>query len=192
MHKYTMLYITYDSLTEASMSLQFVYRLSLINWFVFICIFLKFRSSISIQDAADNDDKTSPILSNSTSDLHLKSCLEDNNNNNNTSSIKGIKNETENTSESNIIINGENQEISSNTNRPTDVSIWSVDHVQQWLLEEGFPREAEAFYQQEIDGTCLLLMKRMDVLTELGIKLGPAVKIYERIKRFQSQCGSPT
>ncbi|CAH8573505.1 unnamed protein product [Schistosoma bovis] len=150
------------------------------------------KSSISIQDAADNDDKTSPILSNSTSDLHLKSCLEDNNNNNNASSIKEIKNEIENTSESNIIINGENQEISSNTNRPADVSIWSVDHVQQWLLEEGFPREAEAFYQQEIDGTCLLLMKRMDVLTELGIKLGPAVKIYERIKRFQSQCGSPT
>ncbi|XP_018644171.1 phd finger protein, putative [Schistosoma mansoni] len=103
-----------------------------------------------------------------------------------------IKNEIENISESNMIINGENQEIPSNNNRPTDVSIWSVDHVQQWLLEEGFPREAEAFYQQEIDGTCLLLMKRMDVLTELGIKLGPAVKIYERIKRFQSQCGSPT
>uniref|UniRef100_A0A3Q0KMT0 Phd finger protein, putative n=1 Tax=Schistosoma mansoni TaxID=6183 RepID=A0A3Q0KMT0_SCHMA len=152
------------------------------------------KSSTSIQeDATDNDKKTSPISSNSTSDLHLKSCLEDNNNNNNdTSNIKEIKNEIENISESNMIINGENQEIPSNNNRPTDVSIWSVDHVQQWLLEEGFPREAEAFYQQEIDGTCLLLMKRMDVLTELGIKLGPAVKIYERIKRFQSQCGSPT
>ncbi|KAF6769208.1 hypothetical protein AHF37_11989 [Paragonimus kellicotti] len=76
--------------------------------------------------------------------------------------------------------------------RPDDVRAWSVDHVRDWLLEEGFSREAEAFSQQEIDGACLLLMKRMDVLTELGIKLGPAVKIYERIKRLQSRCTSPT
>ncbi|TGZ63717.1 hypothetical protein CRM22_006765 [Opisthorchis felineus] len=76
--------------------------------------------------------------------------------------------------------------------RPPDVRAWSVEHVREWLLEEGFPREAEAFCQQEIDGACLLLMKRMDVLTELGIKLGPAVKIYERIKRLQSGCTSPT
>ncbi|OON23625.1 PHD-finger, partial [Opisthorchis viverrini] len=76
--------------------------------------------------------------------------------------------------------------------RPPDVRAWSVEHVREWLLEEGFPREAEAFFQQEIDGACLLLMKRMDVLTELGIKLGPAVKIYERIKRLQSGCTSPT
>ncbi|KAA3682197.1 uncharacterized protein DEA37_0000676 [Paragonimus westermani] len=76
--------------------------------------------------------------------------------------------------------------------RPDDVRAWSVDNVRDWLLEEGFSREAEAFSQQEIDGACLLLMKRMDVLTELGIKLGPAVKIYERIKRLQSRCTSPT
>ncbi|CAH8515731.1 unnamed protein product [Schistosoma turkestanicum] len=149
-------------------------------------------STIIQEDATENDNKTSSILYNSTSDLYLKSCSDDNSNNNSTSISKEIKNGNENTIDSNIVINGENQEISLNNNRPTDVSIWSVDHVQQWLLEEGFQREAEAFYQQEIDGTCLLLMKRMDVLTELGIKLGPAVKIYERIKRFQSQCGSPT
>lgn len=75
--------------------------------------------------------------------------------------------------------------------RPDDIRAWSVEHVRDWLLEEGFPREGDAFFQQEIDGACLLLMKRMDVLTELGIKLGPAVKIYERIKRLQSRCSSP-
>ncbi|KAH8871479.1 Atherin [Schistosoma japonicum] len=157
--------------------------------------------SESTKNLTDNNNKASSVLRNSTSDLHLRSCIDDNdkhgsnnndtvntvNNNNN----KEIKNEIENTNESNTV-NGENHEGALTNNRPTDVSIWSVDHVQHWLLEEGFPREAEAFYQQEIDGTCLLLMKRMDVLTELGIKLGPAVKIYERIKRFQSQCGSPT
>lgn len=34
--------------------------------------------------------------------------------------------------------------------------------------------------QQEIDGKSLLLMQRSDVLTGLSIRLGPALKIYER------------
>ncbi|KAK4470593.1 hypothetical protein MN116_006133 [Schistosoma mekongi] len=155
--------------------------------------------SESTKNLADNDNKASSDLRNLASDLHLRSCIDSNdkhgsNNNdtvNTTTNNKEIKNEIGNTNESNTVTS-ENHEVSLTNNRPIDVSIWSVDHVQHWLLEEGFPREAEAFYQQEIDGTCLLLMKRMDVLTELGIKLGPAVKIYERIKRFQSQCGSPT
>lgn len=62
---------------------------------------------------------------------------------------------------------------------------WSVQDVHDWLVREGFSREAQAFKEQEIDGACLLLMKRMDVLTGLGIKLGPAVKIHSRILRFQ-------
>lgn len=33
---------------------------------------------------------------------------------------------------------------------------------------------------QEIDGKSLLLMQRSDVLTGLSIRLGPALKIYER------------
>lgn len=35
-------------------------------------------------------------------------------------------------------------------------------------------------HQQEIDGKSLLLMQRSDVLTGLSIRLGPALKIYER------------
>lgn len=34
--------------------------------------------------------------------------------------------------------------------------------------------------KQEIDGKSLLLMQRNDVLTGLSIRLGPALKIYER------------
>ena len=34
--------------------------------------------------------------------------------------------------------------------------------------------------RQEIDGKSLLLMQRSDVLTGLSIRLGPALKIYER------------
>ncbi|VDQ01568.1 unnamed protein product [Trichobilharzia regenti] len=145
---------------------------------------------------------TTPTKNNDNSTSHIIDNNNCNNNNNNE-----LKNQIERKNDLTTPDNNHNNNNNSNhesslsssllsssslSNRPIDVNAWTVEHVQQWLLDEGFPREAEAFYQQEIDGTCLLLMKRMDVLTELGIKLGPAVKIYERIKRFQSQCGSPT
>ena len=38
---------------------------------------------------------------------------------------------------------------------------------------------------QEIDGPSLLLMRREDVLSTLGIKLGPALKIYVKVKKIQ-------
>lgn len=78
------------------------------------------------------------------------------------------------------------------SSRPNDVKSWSVDHVSDWLIEQGFVREADSFLQQDIDGACLMLLKRMDVLTDVGIKLGPAVKIFERIKQLQNACLSPS
>lgn len=38
---------------------------------------------------------------------------------------------------------------------------------------------------QEIDGASLLLLKRADVLSTLGLKLGPAVKIFRHISNLQ-------
>ncbi|XP_072347301.1 sterile alpha motif domain-containing protein 1-like isoform X2 [Scyliorhinus torazame] len=56
---------------------------------------------------------------------------------------------------------------------------WSIADVVNYFKEAGFPDQASAFEDQEIDGKSLLLMKRNDVLTGLAIKLGPALKIYE-------------
>ena len=70
--------------------------------------------------------------------------------------------------------------------RPDDITKWSTDDVCDWLTEEGFGVQSGLFREQEIDGGSLLLMKRMDVLTELNLKLGPAVKIYEKIKKIQN------
>jgi len=39
---------------------------------------------------------------------------------------------------------------------------------------------------QEIDGQALLLLKRVDVLSMLSLKLGPALKIYRRLIMLQS------
>ncbi|AWP06020.1 putative atherin-like [Scophthalmus maximus] len=57
---------------------------------------------------------------------------------------------------------------------------WTVSDVVSYFTAAGFPEQAAAFSTQEIDGKSLLLMQRNDVLTGLSIRLGPALKIYER------------
>ncbi|XP_057281600.1 sterile alpha motif domain-containing protein 1-like, partial [Pezoporus wallicus] len=61
----------------------------------------------------------------------------------------------------------------------SDPMDWSVRDVVDYFTEAGFPEQATAFQEQEIDGRSLLLMQRSDVLTGLSIRLGPALKIYE-------------
>ncbi|KAL0993248.1 hypothetical protein UPYG_G00105180 [Umbra pygmaea] len=64
--------------------------------------------------------------------------------------------------------------------------LWSVADVASYITAAGFPEQAGAFRTQEIDGKSLLLMQRSDVLTGLSIRLGPALKIYERhVKALQ-------
>ncbi|KAL3310568.1 sterile alpha motif domain containing 1 [Cichlidogyrus casuarinus] len=82
----------------------------------------------------------------------------------------------------------DDEEEAKNVARPKDVKTWTVNQVKQWLVEQNYEKEGDCFAAEEIDGACLLLMKRMDLLTDLGIKLGPAVKIFERIKLLQAQC----
>lgn len=67
-----------------------------------------------------------------------------------------------------------------------DAKNWTVDDVEKFLTSVGFSEQAVIFKEQEIDGKSLLLMKRSDVLTGLTIKLGPALKIYNHIKRLQT------
>eukprot|EP00070_Physeter_catodon_P034658 XP_028341552.1 atherin [Physeter catodon] len=63
--------------------------------------------------------------------------------------------------------------------KPADPVEWTVTDVVEYFTEAGFPEQATAFQEQEIDGKSLLLMQRTDVLTGLSIRLGPALKIYE-------------
>ncbi|TDH15954.1 hypothetical protein EPR50_G00014480 [Perca flavescens] len=67
--------------------------------------------------------------------------------------------------------------VSSGGGSPVD---WTVSDVVSYFTTAGFPEQAAAFRTQEIDGKSLLLMQRNDVLTGLSIRLGPALKIYER------------
>ena len=89
-----------------------------------------------------------------------------------------------------------------------DAAQWSPDEVQSYFNNLGFEEQASLFRQnvnlhqyiiiksktqsfifflQDIDGPSLLLMKRTDVVGNLGLKLGPAVKIYNQIRRLQTR-----
>lgn len=55
-------------------------------------------------------------------------------------------------------------------------AVWTVDEVASYLKFLGFPDQAPVFKEQEIDGLSLLLLKRMDVLCGLSMKLGMCAK----------------
>ncbi|OQR75899.1 hypothetical protein BIW11_08126, partial [Tropilaelaps mercedesae] len=66
-----------------------------------------------------------------------------------------------------------------------DVSQWSATGVARFFAEIGYTNEARVFIEQEIDGASLLLLKRTDVLGILGLKLGPALKMFRHISGLQ-------
>ncbi|CAG9863567.1 unnamed protein product [Phyllotreta striolata] len=71
-----------------------------------------------------------------------------------------------------------------------DATHWTVEEVYQYFYRY-FPEEAEIFKEQEIDGRSLLLLKRLDVLTNLNLRLGPALKIYKHIVKLQVRRDDP-
>uniref|UniRef100_A0A3P9HUW9 SAM domain-containing protein n=1 Tax=Oryzias latipes TaxID=8090 RepID=A0A3P9HUW9_ORYLA len=79
------------------------------------------------------------------------------------------------------LLNGTGEEISLKKEKMSQNLLqWTVADVASYFSAAGFPEQAVAFRTQEIDGKSLLLMQRSDVLTGLSIRLGPALKIYER------------
>ena len=44
---------------------------------------------------------------------------------------------------------------------------------------------------QVVDGSAVLLMSRSDVLTGLGLKLGPALKLYRQVRILQTRLPNP-
>ncbi|KAF2882967.1 hypothetical protein ILUMI_23195 [Ignelater luminosus] len=71
-----------------------------------------------------------------------------------------------------------------------DATHWTCDDVYNYFLQY-FPDEAKVFKEQEIDGRSLLLMKRMDVIGSLKLKLGPALKIYRHVVKLQFRRDDP-
>ncbi|ESO08524.1 hypothetical protein HELRODRAFT_97993 [Helobdella robusta] len=77
-------------------------------------------------------------------------------------------------------------------NQAPDASNWLVEDVYNYFIKAGYPKQAETFKNEEIDGRALLLLTRADVLTGMGFKLGPALKIHAHIQRLVDASSSST
>ena len=65
----------------------------------------------------------------------------------------------------------ENSDTNESGTPPVSPQKWSVEEVETYIREAGFPSESIIFKEQEIDGRSLLLLRRMDVLTGLSLKI---------------------
>ncbi|ALC45830.1 CG2662, partial [Drosophila busckii] len=65
------------------------------------------------------------------------------------------------------------------------VQSWTIEQVASFIAKT-YPVEANALKEMEIDGASLVLLTRQDVLTCFGLKLGPALRLYELILGLQS------
>ncbi|RDD47832.1 Histone acetyltransferase KAT6A [Trichoplax sp. H2] len=63
---------------------------------------------------------------------------------------------------------------------------WKVSDVALVFQKLGFAEFSHVFLVQEIDGKALFLLNRSDVISALGLKLGPALKIFSYIDILQS------
>ncbi|EDV45665.1 uncharacterized protein LOC6551236 [Drosophila erecta] len=66
------------------------------------------------------------------------------------------------------------------------VSTWSVEQVVHFVAKH-YPKEANVFRYQDIDGASLLLLTRQDVMNGFGLKLGPALRVFELVMSLQSR-----
>ena len=112
----------------------------------------------------------------------------------------------------NFLIIGEDYEVDPQI---PDVSEWEPIQIRDFFSEKGFSdalsnvflqqvRNASSPffakrcnkilvfpYFQEIDGRSLLLLHRSDVVSSLGLKLGPALKLFSFIKKLQTRRNFP-
>jgi len=69
-----------------------------------------------------------------------------------------------------------------------DVSNWEPKAVVEHFMGQGIrPEHAEIFRKEEIDGSSLLLLQRQDVVAGLGLKMGPALKVFEQVRKLQTR-----
>ncbi|TRY63254.1 hypothetical protein TCAL_02608 [Tigriopus californicus] len=73
-----------------------------------------------------------------------------------------------------------------------DVGEWNCQKIEDFFLKQGFPStHASVFVREEIDGRSLLLLNRQDCLNSLGLKMGPALKLFHQIKKLQTRRNFP-
>lgn len=72
-----------------------------------------------------------------------------------------------------------------------DISGWSSGQVYKYLVHKGVSdHTANLFIEQDIDGNSVKAIDRsylLHCLKEVGVKLGPAIKLYQQIRKLQTR-----
>lgn len=71
------------------------------------------------------------------------------------------------------------------------VRAWSVEQVVKFV-QRFYPRESAVFEAQEIDGAALMVLNRQDIIDRFGLKLGPALRIFELVLLLQTSTDDVT
>ncbi|XP_037042262.1 polycomb protein Sfmbt isoform X3 [Bradysia coprophila] len=71
----------------------------------------------------------------------------------------------------------------------TDVDCvnWTADDVAEFLRVNDCPAHANAFINKDITGEKMLKLTNNDIITMIGLKVGPALKIFDLIQQLRSK-----
>lgn len=123
-----------------------------------------------------------PESPNAVATTNLQHQIQNNNNNsvnNNNNSSDSLSNNSENDKDL------DDSRCSNIDTSIPDATHWTPQQVAEYFAQ-FFPSEVtKVFIEQEIDGRSLLLLKRIDVLNNLNLKLGHAVKVYKHVVMLQ-------
>lgn len=64
---------------------------------------------------------------------------------------------------------------------------WSVEEVCQFLADKDCTVHCDCFKKHQVDGKKLLKMSKDDIIMVLGMKVGPALKIFDLIKQLKDR-----
>lgn len=65
--------------------------------------------------------------------------------------------------------------------------MWSEAEVRQFLADNDCAAHCESFRKHEVDGKTLLQMSKDDIIMVLGMKVGPALKIFDLIQQLKDR-----
>ena len=74
--------------------------------------------------------------------------------------------------------------------KSTDVRKWTPQEVADYFEKEGFERkDTNQFVEQDIDGQCLMLMHREDLM-RMSLKIGTSLKMWNQVQELKTDVSS--
>lgn len=68
-----------------------------------------------------------------------------------------------------------------------NADLWTVSEVCQFLVDHDCAAHCECFRRHQVNGKRFLKMSKDDIITVLGMKVGPALKIFDLITQLKDR-----